>query len=765
MTARHLETLRRLACAAAACLLAAQPALATDPPPAADTKTNSSLTPDMPRPRIGLVLSGGGAQGGAHAGALEVLEELRVPVDCIAGTSVGAVIGGGYASGIPAKQLREFVLGIDWQSVVGGLGRRDLQPIEQKRAGVTYSNELEFGLRRGRITAPGGVVNTSDIDNLLRGYVARSRMQTEFDQLPIPFRAVATDMISGEMVVLDRGDLAMAMRASMAFPGIFAPVHTDEHVLADGGMVRNIPVDVVRELCAEIVIVVNLLRTEFSREQLQSAVKMLHRGMDVMIQANEQVQLRSLTEQDVLIEVPMGDIGVADFDRVQETVELGEQATRAAAVRLAALSLSPEQYRAWREGVTRPQQIETRIAEVRYEGLERVDPRFLEQRAQLRPGDLADTARIGREAQQMSALHEFESVEYRLDGDPQHPTLVWLPHEKPWGPHYLKFDLGMYTSEGGDLAFVVYGKHTRTWLNSRGGEWRNELQLGYENLLATSYYQPLDIAQRSFIEPRLLAERTIEDLFVNDRRRAKYHFAEYGGGLDLGVNLGTHAQARLGYLYTRRDTRVDTGVQLVPEVDADDAGLVFGATYDSRDTAFGPTRGVAAALEYRHSDGALGADRDWKRIELGLGMAVPLRNDVMWLTLAGGSELGSTLPLDRAFSIGGPGSFPGYELGELRSEAYWTASAGYNRKVFDILPISGQALYAGLRLQAGRAYSDFGLQDDDELYGASLYLTGRTPVGPLTVGVGATSTSSWSMWLAVGRPVGHGTILEKGIFR
>src|SRR6187455_374538 len=214
------------------------------------------------RPRIGLVLAGGGAKGGAHVGVLKVLEQLHVPIDCIAGTSMGALIGGGYASGIPAAELEAFVTTIDWGKVVGSQGRRDLEPIEQKRAGATYSNEFEFGLTADGLTLPGGLVNTSNIEDLLRTYVANARMLDQFDKLPIPFRAVATDMVTGRMVVLKDGDLATAMRASMAIPGAFAPVIMDKMILNDGGLVRNIPIDVARELCADRVIVVNLVEPD-----------------------------------------------------------------------------------------------------------------------------------------------------------------------------------------------------------------------------------------------------------------------------------------------------------------------------------------------------------------------------------------------------------------------------------------------------------------------------------------------------------------------
>ena len=755
-----------LAGLAAGCLFTCATGLAATAEPAQPVAVASTG-----QPRIGLVLAGGGAKGGAHVGVLKVLEEMRVPIDCIAGTSMGALVGGGYASGIPAAGLEEFVTGIDWKAVVGGVGKRELQTIEQKRAGVTYSNDIEMGLTDGRVQLPAGIVNTSNIEDLLRTYVARARAQTDFDKLPIPYRAVATDMVSGRMVVIDSGDLATAMRASMAIPGAFAPVETEEHVLSDGGMVRNIPVDVARELCADVVIVVNLVEQEVSREKLKTATQLLTRSTDVMIVANENLQLESLTDRDIRIDVVMGDITTADFERVPETIPLGEKAARGMADSLARLAVPAEQYLAWRNKVTAGQSLEVRLADVQYMGLERVNPEYLKSRAVVKVGDTVDTAKISTEAQRMSVLQEFESVSYTVTGDAENPTLEWWPKEKAFGPDYLKFDLGLYGSEGGDLGFVIYGKHTRTWLNSLGAEWRNEVQLGYHNNVSTSWYQPLDVAQRYFVEPKAFWIRSWNDLFLDDERLATYRFSDWGGTIDLGANLTDDAQLRVGYLYTRRKTEVDTGSMILPENERDDAGITATATFDSRDTAFNPTRGIAAALEYVYADDSLGGDLDWERIEAGVGLALPVRKDVVWLTMAGGSELGSDLPLDRTFMLGGPGSFPGFELGELRVTDYWTASGSYLWKVKDLMRIRGQALYAGIRLTAGQTsgrleeYVLPGFDEDDTIYSGSLILTGRTQAGPLTVGIGAASTDSWSLWIAVGRPVGHGTILERGIFR
>src|SRR6187399_1217682 len=525
------------------------------------------------RPRVGLVLAGGGAKGGAHVGVLKVLEELHVPVDCIAGTSMGALIGGGYAAGIPAEDLEKFLVNINWKKVVGSQGRRDLEPIEQKRSGPTYSNDFEFGLTPNGLATPSGLINTSNIEDLLRVYVARARLETDFNKLPIPFRAVATDMVSSKMVVLDSGDLATAMRASMAIPGGFAPVVMDKMILSDGGLVRNIPVDIARNLCADQVIVVNLVEPDANPMKLQGATQLLSRAMDVMIIANEELQLSSLKPGDVRIDVIMGDITTADFERVPETVPLGIEAARRMSAELSKYSVPEAQYGAWRTSVTQSQKMEGQLAAVRYEGLKRVNPDYLAQRQKVQPGDPLDIVTISEEAQRISALQDFESVSYRLDGDRGSPTLTWLPHEKRIGPDYLRLDLGAYASREGDVTFALYGRHVRTWVNSLGAQWFNELQLGGETLLTTGFYQPLDTAHRFFVEPRFNFSRSLEDVFRDDERVSRYEFKDTLGELNFGANVGRYGQARVGYLYDERKISVDIGSTLMPEGNPVDAGI------------------------------------------------------------------------------------------------------------------------------------------------------------------------------------------------
>jgi NTE family protein len=722
-------------------------------------------TPAANRPRVGLVLAGGGAKGAAHVGVLKVLEDMHVPIDCIAGTSMGALVGAGYASGISSADMTTFLKGIDWKTVIGGLGQRDMEPIEQKRQGVTYSNTLDLGYKDSHVVMSSGLVNTSGIENLLRGFVAQARSQSDFNRFPIPFRAVATDMVTGKMVVLDHGDLATAMRASMAIPGAFAPVVTEGMVLADGGLVRNIPVDVARGLCADVVIVVNLVEPPAKAANLRSPTQLLGRTMDVMIEANETLQLQSLTAQDVRIDVEMGDIGTADFERVREAIPLGEAAALKVASQLARFAVPADQYAAWRNRVTSAPSTGFRLADVQFKGLERINPEYLAQGTRLHSGDVVDIADISKEAQRLSALEDIDGVSYELKGDPANPTLEWLPQEKSWGPNYLKADIGLYTSAGSDDSFLFYVQHTRTWVNQLGAQWRNELQLGTDKLLSTAFYQPLDVTQRYFVEPKLTISNTRQDLYSDGERLARYRFNDLGGRVDFGMNLNSETQLRIGYAASRREMHLDTGPQVLPEDSVHDAGIVLSAVHDSRDTAFNPTRGKVAALEYMQADDSLGGDRNWKRAELGLGLAVPVRGDVLWVNAAGGTDFGSHLPADRLFVLGGPLSFPGHDAGELRAGSYWTLSSSYLWKLKDIFKLKGQSLYAGVRLQGGQVFDRFDGVADGDIESISVYLTGGTPVGPLTIGFAATTSDSWSLWLSIGRPIGNGTILEHGIFR
>jgi NTE family protein len=662
-----------------------------------------------------------------------------------------------------ASEIEQFVKGLDWKSVVGGVGSRPLEPVEQKRFNDA-SGSLKVGFKRGRIVTPGGLIAAGRIEDVLRAFVAKARATTDFDRLPIPYRAVATDMVSGTMVVLDHGDIATAMRASMAIPGAFPPVIMGDYVLSDGYVVRNLPIDVARDTCADVVIAVNLVKPTVTREQLASGPSLVLRSGDITMAENERLQLETLTARDVRIDVDTGDIGSADFERTAETIPMGEKAARAAADRLAALSVPEADYVAWRQRVAVNQNLEIRIAEVRFEGLTYVNPEYLRQVTSVRAGDVVDVAAISRDAARLAALDDLQGVGYDLKGDPDNPVLVWHPTEKQIGPNHLRLGGGLYAAGGGVLLFDLNTQYVRSWLNAYGGEWRNELQIGTTSQVGTSLYQPVNVSQSFFVEPALAAGRSLEYVYNKYERVADYFFNDAGGRLDVGANLGHSSQLRAGYWMDRRNTEVDTGVSLLPTGLATDAGLAASAYYDTRDAASFATRGTAAAAQYFWSADALGATRSWERLEGAVREAFRIDKTSLWLTAAGGSDLGSRLPADRAFSLGGPQSFAGYAPGEARARGYGTVTADFLWRVADILPIVNQTIYGGIGLQGARVYDRVDPVPDGKLYSVSGYIGGRTPIGTVSLGVGK-ATGDWAGWLTIGTPVGTGTILNLPLFR
>ena len=455
----------------AAMLLCACVACAAFPAHASADEGAAAEAPVKPRPRIGLVLGGGGAKGAAHVGVLDVLDELRIPVDCIVGTSMGALVGGTYASGMSADELETAVRSISWQETIARSGLRGQVPMRRKLAGNTYSNSLEFGVRDGRLIAPSGFINTQNVDLTIQYLVGRSRGITEFDQLPIPFRAVATDMQTGEMVVLDRGDLALAMRASMAVPGVFSPVSIDGRILGDGGLTRNVPVDIARQTCADVVIAVAVPNPPPTADDLRSPLTMMTRTLDVLVGANERQQLDTLGPADVKIVIEMGDIGSASFDRIDDAIPKGRAAALAHRADLDAVfgdrgrvpglagNGVPAREGQGHAGGREPASVSS--GRIRNSS---------GRRSACRPETWSTARQIAQRVNAVFALSDFERVAYTLSGDPGQSTLDVHLLEKSWGPHIVRFDLGLYVGTDEDAAFTIGADYLQTWVNDRGGE-------------------------------------------------------------------------------------------------------------------------------------------------------------------------------------------------------------------------------------------------------------------------------------------------------
>ncbi len=443
-----------------ALILFASPAVAAGPEAAI-------IPPSGPaaRPRIGLALGGGGAKGLAHVGVLSVLDEMRIPIDCVVGASMGALVGGAFATGMTAEEMQEAVHSVSWEETIAFRGKRARLPMRRKLAGTTYSNSLEFGVRDGRFLSPRGFINTQNIEQMINTLVARGTGVRDFQQLAVPYRAVATDMQTGDMVVLSSGDLATAMRASMAVPGVFAPVTIDGRILGDGGLSRNVPVDVARQTCADVVIAVAVPNPVPTAEELQSPLSMMKRTIEVLIGANERQQLDSLGPDDVKIIVDTAGAGSASFSKAAEMMPLGRAAAEQQRVALLRYSLPEEEYVAWRGAHRRPLHESFKLASVKLDGFERADPDFIRAELGLEPGQTVSADDIRRQTSALYSMGDFESVQYSLGGEPERTDLEVLIREKSWGPNILRFDLGLHVGNDADTAFLIGGNYLRPWVN------------------------------------------------------------------------------------------------------------------------------------------------------------------------------------------------------------------------------------------------------------------------------------------------------------
>lgn len=706
------------------------------------------------RPRIGLVLGGGGAKGAAHIGVIKVLEELRIPVDCIAGTSMGAIVGAAYATGLSSKELEQVITSVEWKEVLTSAPRQDI-PVQRKRLDFIFVNGLELGVKGG-LEFPRGIVPTHQVEGLFRRIVAGARQTARFTELPIPFKAVATDIESGEMVVMDRGDLTVAMRASMSVPGAFAPVDRDGRLLVDGMLVRNLPVDVARETCADVVIAVPVSNPPLKRADLTDALAVMGQAMNVAIEANEKAQLATLTERDIAVPVVLQDIGSGDFAKVPEAIPIGEAAARQAVERLRRYSLTPEAYAAWRQAVGPVAGTpDVRLDEVRLTGLDYTNPEVISTLIRVKPGETFEPAQAAADADRIVATGDFDAVNYQVTAEDSRHVLTYRAEEKQRGPDYLQFDLNLSTDLQGQTTWGIRVDYDRRWINSLGGEWRTSLQVGQPMAFVTELYQPVDVSRRFFVAPRLYASQAEQDLFVNNQRIARFDVSRFGAGLDGGVALDSWGEWRAGLQWGGVNSEQEIGTLPVGGGYSSTGAITTRFTYDQLDKAVFPTEGSIAFLDGYFSETGLGADDSYRLVEGYWEWVFPWRRNVLTLKLMGGTDLDSEAPFYDQFTLGGPFALSGYKIGALRGQEYAFAGINVRHRVADLSETFGTGVYVGGSLEAGNMYKrQDGSSGTGVLLGGSLYLAVDSKLGPFYLSYGVAENGQRAAYLTIGRPLG-----------
>jgi NTE family protein len=719
-------------------------------PPRADAQAPA---PQAKRPKICLVLSGGGARGAAHIGVLKVLEELRVPIDCIAGTSMGSIVGGAYVSGVAVPEMERIIGEMSTELLFKEKPPRQERTIRRKQDDYTSLFTPEIGLRDGELLLPRGLVSGVQLETVLRR-LARAEGYRRFDELPIPYRAVATDLVTGKPVVLSEGELARVMRASMSVPGAVDPVEIEGKLLVDGGLVDNLPVDAARAMGADIVIAVNLGTPLMNRDDLDSILSVTGQMINILTEQNVQASLASLKPTDILILPELGDYSAADFDHMPRTIPIGEAAARKVADRLAQLSLSPGEYAALRKRQRTVAAPDLRpVDEIRFAPLRRVNPEVLAAEMETKVGQPIDQAKLDRDMRRLYGTDDFEHVNYRFLEEPGKRVLLVEAIERSWGPNYLRFGLGLSSDFRGDAYWNLLGAYRMTWLNRLGAEWRTALQVGSTSLLYSELYQPLDVRQHFFVAPWGGLERRQFSLFQGDQRLARYDVSYGRVGFDLGSQFTRYGELRLGLFYGKLDPKLDTGPpSLEPGPEVTQAGGRVRLFFDQLDNVNFPRSGYGGTVNVFGSREALGADADYTKWDAGGTLAHSLGPHTFSLGVRFGGKLGSdALPLYDLFQWGGFLQQSGYPTGALYGRRLSFGRVVYYNRLLHLPLLEG--LYVGGSLEVGKVSEPLVPgSPTGTLKSVSAFFGLDSLIGPIYLAAGLAADGTSSFYFFLGRP-------------
>ena len=706
------------------------------------------------RPRVALVLSGGGARGLSHIGVLKVLREMRVPYDFIVATSMGSIVGGASSAGHTPEEMEALVGAADWQLLFSDRVPRELLSWRRKEDDLRLIGKSELGIKSSGVVLPRGALGSQNLEEFLRAISRPASEVRHQDQFPVPLVALATDLETGQPVVLRDAPLAVAMRASMSIPGAFAPTVVDGRLLADGGLTRNLPVEVARELGADIVIAVNVGTPLLPREALASAFGVAQQMINILTEQNVALSLEALRPRDVLISPDLAGVTFLDFQKSADLVARGEAAARAAAARLAALAVDKRTYDLWEFARTRhPVEYDRDVHAVRVTGAVRTNPEALARevadRTGIVPGQSVSDAQMIRAARILHGSGEFERVDVHAELDGKQKNVVIDVDEKPWGPDYLRVGgvaVADFRTEG---RFSLVVQHTRTWVNSFGAEWRNEVEFGDVRRLMTSFYQPMGPGSPWYLEPSLYAVQSDRDIFgPRNHRTDRVTQGISGASAAFGRRLWDSAVARVRLGYERyRSTPLIGPVDRPTTRDSAWFARLEGQ-YDTLDDPHFPRRGLLVGGNVANTDYRAGGGAGVQTLEL--QALAPVTFDR--LTFLGIANYARSRDDRGGFALGGFLNLSGTPQGAIAGpQAASLAGLAYYR-MGDLPRAVGSAWYAGVSLEAANAWSGGRSGFGDYRTAASVYLGVDSIIGALYLGYGRTFGGDSALYLFLGNP-------------
>lgn len=705
------------------------------------------------RPTVGLVLSGGGARGAAHVGVIKVLEELQIPVDYIAGTSMGAIVGGLYASGMTADELVRVIEEADWSALLTDRPPRAQRSFRRKSDDIGFLVDFDLGVDRSGLILPEGFVQGQNLAIALKRLALPVVSVDDFDELPIPFRAVATDIVTGEAVVLDTGDLATAMRASMSAPGIFKPVRHGGRTLVDGGVANNLPVQVVRDMGADILIVVDVGFPLLPESELRSAVGVTKQMLTILINARARDQIALLTSNDILISPDLGDLGSQEFQRAAEAQQIGNEKAREFASSLARHSVSDEQYLAFRQRLEGSRRGPPLIDSMVVKNESRLSPKVIDARLVDQVGQPLDVDQLESDIANIYGFDTFETVTYDVSDDIDGTALTVRATEKSWGPNYLRFGINLEDDFDGNSNYNVAARFTRTEINKRGGEFRAELQIGESPGIFAELYQPLDFASRWFVNPQIAFGRSSSALFADGLQLAQFRTSQGVFSFEGGRQFGNRGEFRVAMTHTNSDNTLRIGSPVLEGASVNLTAVSASFAYDTIDRVAIPRTGTNAAVGWSGSRESLGSDGTFDVAQLFLLKPLTWGKNTLlhWWDL--GSTTKDKTPGISPFSLGGLFSLSGYAPDELVGKHLGIGRLLYYRRLGD-QPLRGleTSIFVGASIEAGNVWqSRSAIAFDNTLVAGSVFVVFDTLLGPLYLAYGAAEGSRRSAYLFLGQ--------------
>lgn len=701
------------------------------------------------RPKIGLALSGGGSKAGAHLGVLRVLEAHGVPIDYIAGTSAGAIIGGLYAAGLTLTEIENAIGSIDWDDMLRDAPPRAQLPFRRKRDDLNYLVKSRPGFSDGELKLPMGLLQGQKVTQFFRRHLRGVSGVADFDALPIPLRIVATDLANGQAVVIGEGDLALAIRASMSVPVVFAPVKLGGKRLIDGGPANNLPIDVVREMGADIVIAVDITAGYLEDEELDSVVSVSDQLVNFLTRQNVDAQLKTLGERDVLIRPAVDDLAMFQFDKLLASIEPGEVAARAFESTWESLS-SPQRGPARR--ARKAAREDTTLAFVEIDNRSEIGTQTIRNLLGFEAGDPIELGRIEDGLNNVYGLDVFQQIDYQLVERNGRTGVRVAVLPKPWGPDYLQFGLRLSDDFSTSSDFDIGIAYLQTAVNSLGGEWRIQLDIGDRQGLSANWFQPLNHHNRWFVDVTTRFQRRDFRFFDETDALAELRIEGTGFGAAIGTEIGNVGEVRAGWRRFTGDADVQVGVLELAEDDIDIGEFFVAASYDQLDNANFPRRGLSAGLAATWSRDFVGAEQSFEQVIGSTLKAFTWGEYTLLASVEAASTLNEGAPVESQFLLGGLGRLSGHPPGRFIGQHYGLASLTAYRR----LPASRWLpSYTGFSLEVGNVWQEW---DEIDLNGDALRLAGAvyagadTFIGPVYLAWGMAEAGEQTVYLYLGNP-------------